>query len=558
MSDFGGDHDNGGGGGGSDRGSISPASARASSHRSRSRSSSRSGGGRRSRSSSAHPSHRSSSRSSSQRRSSSSTRAGHHNSSSNRHHKSEKYHSDSGHHHSKPHHDNNNNSQHAPGEPPSSYPPPERRLLPRLALPAAILIGLGIAAGTTYAVVAHVQNLIANAVVDGDLSKWTQLARTQAYDACYHGCANDCDDPNFAYNACQRTAQTGLGALCDANRMWNWADADRYPQQCLVAVAKALMGDALEDKKKSYRGQFGLIALTIVGGIVGAVVTYFLWKRFSMTEAERAEKKARKNAEKAGGAVDEEKFQMKRPSTWKMPRPKKKHSSGGGGDGGSRHSSERPGSRQSAASSSSSSSNHSRAISGGGGNSRPGSSGSAGSGNGKKATAVAAVLGLIGGAKPANAYACTGRDMAWNQYFVAPANNTLSNSLPISGVIHGWFSNCNDRRDCVKRCTDSCTTDSSGRKSCRKTNCSDDCHTTTTTDRLPKQYVDDVTPRVRACGFTTVDSLSSADMARLTVRIANANMERNLWVRISVNALNATRADRTDEMVMCLHDIGGH
>ncbi|KAK0727774.1 hypothetical protein B0T26DRAFT_672399 [Lasiosphaeria miniovina] len=333
------------------------------------------------------------------------------------------------------------------------------------------------------------------------------MARSQVYDACYHGCANDCDDPNFACNACQRTMQAG--AACDGNKMWNWKDADRYPASCLTTIARNMMGDALEQLKKSYRNQYALIVLTVLGGVLGAVITYIVWRRLTMTKAERREQKMNKKAKRAS---------LGHPASC----------------------------RSSSSSSSSSSSAHSRAGSG----SRPGtsSSGGSGSGIGKKA-AMTAVLGLIGGAKPAQAYACTGRDMTWNQYFVSPVNGNTGSNVAILGVVHGWFRNCNDKRDCVKRCTDTCGTDSSGHKSCRNS-CSDDCHTTTVTDRMPKQYVDDIVPRVRACGFTTVDSLASADMAGLTVRVANANIERNHWVRISVNSLNATRPDETDEMIL--------
>src|SRR6187402_929279 len=96
----------------------------------------------------------------------------------------------------------------APPAPPPRTPWPERLryILPKLRLPVAILVGAGITAGTTYALVKHVQHLIATASVSSDPTVWIHQARTDGYEACYNGC-NDCHDINFPYNACQKTAR---------------------------------------------------------------------------------------------------------------------------------------------------------------------------------------------------------------------------------------------------------------------------------------------------------------------------------------------------------------
>jgi len=97
------------------------------------------------------------------------------------------------------------------------------RLLPRLAAPMGLLVGGGLFAGTTYALVARVQWLVATATVSSDPNLWMQEARTKAYDVCYHGCDDDCNDPDYAWNACARTALANVtGVVCDGARMWNW------------------------------------------------------------------------------------------------------------------------------------------------------------------------------------------------------------------------------------------------------------------------------------------------------------------------------------------------
>jgi hypothetical protein len=156
-----------------------------------------------------------------------------------------------------------------------------------LRLPVAVLTGASIAAFTTFALVRHVQHEIANAQVNSDPGKWTQIARTEAYDACYYGC-NDCDDTDWAYNACKMTARANVtGVICDGNLMWNWAA--RYPTECLKAVGEFYKAGALSKLKQTYRNQLAVIILTVLIGIIGAVITYKIWN----CTAERCQARAR-------------------------------------------------------------------------------------------------------------------------------------------------------------------------------------------------------------------------------------------------------------------------
>lgn len=165
------------------------------------------------------------------------------------------------------------------------------RVLPGLAVPTAVLVGGGIFAGTTYAVVQHVNHLIATAAVDANPTVWIETARTQAYDACYFGCI-DCGDPNFAYNACAMTARGNVtGVVCDGNVMWNWAE--RYPAPCLAAVGEIYKEMALAGVKKHYRNQLAIIVVTFVAGVLGGWATYKIWRRLTRRRRERHENSRR-------------------------------------------------------------------------------------------------------------------------------------------------------------------------------------------------------------------------------------------------------------------------
>jgi hypothetical protein len=397
-------------------------------------------------------------------------------------------------------------------------PTDEPSFLSRLALPLGLLVFGAITGGTTYAVIARVNNLIANASVDGDIEKWKQTARTTAYDACYLGC-NGCNDPSYAYNACQLTARAVVkGVICDGNKMWNWAAADRYPEACLAAVGQLLMGDQLDRVKQGYRNQLALITLTVLGGILGGVIAYFLWRRLTMSKAARNGHKSSKSSS----------WSVLRSKTWKKTKPTN------------------PPTRRTTSSSSSSSS------------SRPPSSPSR-SQTRLSTIATASVVSVASLASGASAYACTGHAPAQTTYFTS----TNSTNPTISGAVHGWLSDCRDRKVCTRqRCTSSCTTGSNGRQSCTK-KCTEQCSTETDVVRMAGEYVDAVVSRVRGCGFEVVNAAdrspggSSWGPGGMMERVGNARLEKDWWVTVEVSGFNVTRQGETDERVWCLWRIGG-
>ncbi|GAB1316461.1 hypothetical protein MFIFM68171_06671 [Madurella fahalii] len=378
----------------------------------------------------------------------------------------------------------------------------EQSSLSRFAIPLGLLIGGAITGGTTYALVTRVQNLIANATVNGDSARWKQAARTEVYDACYYGC-NDCSDPEYAYNACQMTVRVDVqGVICDGNKMWNWAATDRYPEQCLAAVGRLLMGEELERLKQSYRNQLAIVILTVLGGVLGGIATYLLWRRLTTRNKQRQAAKARGQEASDASSCNRTWF-IRRPATQNLQRRRSNPPAN---------------------------------------NSQP------------RRTRFAALITALFAAsktKPAHAYACTGHDPAWNQYFIS-ANTTTP---AISGVVHGWLSDCRTTEDCSKKkCTNSCTVSAKGRRTCSQ-KCTNVCHSEVYTVKTPKEYVDAVLPRIEKCGFRLVDALPGAVSA--DERVGNAELERSLWVRVSVSGFNVTRREETDEAVWCLHGIGG-
>ncbi|KAK1831987.1 hypothetical protein QBC39DRAFT_349888 [Podospora conica] len=171
------------------------------------------------------------------------------------------------------------------------------------------------------------------------------------------------------------------------------------------------------------------------------------------------------------------------------------------------------------------------------------------SGGGRKKKAGAVVLGLFGSraAAAAAGYACVGKDPAHDQFFALAAPEGL-----ISGVVHGWFSECVDEKDCRNVCDNKCTGTGTGRKCKQK--CKKKCDTTTKVVKRPREFVDRVMPKVQACGFKAVGVLKSG--VDVGTRVANSGLEKRHWVRISVSGLNVTRETETDRPVRCLHAIG--
>jgi hypothetical protein len=353
-------------------------------------------------------------------------------------------------------------------------------ILPRLALPAAVLSGCALTAGTTYALVRHVQHLIANAKVEENPARWMQEARTNAYDACYFGC-NDCGDINWAYNACAMTAKANVtGITCDGNKIWNWEK--RYPIECLQAVGEFYKAMALKRLKQSYRNQLAVIILTVLAGLVAFVLVLKIWKKMTW----RCKMKADKAREEA--------------RVWPQARVWSEKKSYSAPEKGLSSAKRTKGRR----------------------------------GFGRVMLIFTSFAALFG---KTHAYPCTGYSHVADQYFVN-ANNT------IFGVVHGWVS------DCYDYICDCSTTCSGGDGSAGSfSSCTTTCSTCTAIDKSPSDYVMYTLPKIKRCGFKLVDAVEGD----VNLRIANALIEKDLWVKVSVNAYNAS--GETDPSIFCLHGI---
>jgi hypothetical protein len=137
------------------------------------------------------------------------------------------------------------------------------------------------------------------------------------------------------------------------------------------------------------------------------------------------------------------------------------------------------------------------------------------------------------------AYPCAGYGPIADQYFIN-ANKTLY------GKVHGWFSNCYDY---TCGCTTTCLGtggDGSG------TWCFTTCMTCTTSDTAPIKYVKAALGHVKACGFELVGGVDGD----VNMRVANPLIEKEWWVKISVNKFNLT--DVTDPSIFCLHDFANN
>ncbi|KAF2433291.1 hypothetical protein EJ08DRAFT_676832 [Tothia fuscella] len=253
--------------------------------------------------------------------------------------------------------------------------------LSKISFPIAILLGCAITGGTTYALVRWVQHLIATAKVNADPVVWMQEARHKAYDACYYGCST-CSDAWWAYNACAMTAKANVtGIMCDGNKLWNWKD--RYPLECLHAVGEFYKADALGKLKKNYRNRLAIVILTVLAGVVGSILVYAVWKKYTRKLNEAAQRHRTSSIVWTQKSTPQTDFNEKEYTTSTT----------------TRH------------------------------------SGSTTSTTNRKLALLTSLA--IFTARPTNAYSCAGYSKPVNQYFVN-GNHT------IYGVIHGYLSNCYD------------------------------------------------------------------------------------------------------------------
>ncbi|KAB5530378.1 hypothetical protein GE09DRAFT_1252524 [Coniochaeta sp. 2T2.1] len=138
-------------------------------------------------------------------------------------------------------------------------------LQPLRSKPLPSLAGLAIGLSLATAWILYVTHLVHTSTVAGTPAHWASRARREAYGVCYDGCDDDCLDVWRIEDACAVTAEPRIpDVICDASRMWLWAN--RYPDECLLAVGALFKEKELRGRR--FRLRF-LYLLTALAGFAG-------------------------------------------------------------------------------------------------------------------------------------------------------------------------------------------------------------------------------------------------------------------------------------------------
>ncbi|KAH6663236.1 hypothetical protein B0J14DRAFT_644937 [Halenospora varia] len=387
-----------------------------------------------------------------------------------------------------------------------------------LRLPIAILTGSALTTGLTYLPIKHVQHLLAHASVNSSPSYWQHKARTEAYDGCYYGCLDiHCNDLDFAYNACRKTALASniAGVDCDGRSMWNWRD--RYPSICLDALGGIYRNEAVKMKKIRIRNQFVLIILTIIAGLIAGVMVWKVWgcvfgksghelvndispphRDNSEREQQQQQKQLPTPAPSSPTPPAYEEIELQETSTFSSR---------------SQRNTSPPNQRL----------RSSKLTS-----------------NSKwKYTAFLGILAL--GAQTAVAEHCWGYGF-YTQHFT-------NHNQTINGTVHGWTGDCTTE---YYVCGEMCS--STG---CVPTFCS-----TAVLSTKPSEYVWKMGEKMRDCGFVLKGGVvkerkgAGTGVEELGMRVPNPGLERKGRVRVGVSGFNVTTAEETDHAVECSWDLG--
>jgi hypothetical protein len=134
-------------------------------------------------------------------------------------------------------------------------------------------------------------------------------------------------------------------------------------------------------------------------------------------------------------------------------------------------------------------------------------------------------------------YACRNWHPVHNQPLESEIDPTLF------GNIHGWLSDCyTERYACGEKC------DSDQRSS---TTCTTEWCSRERADASPVDFVRRAAKLVTGCGFKMVDIVPGI----VDKRIANPRIERDLWVKVSVNRFNGSGSGVVDAQVLCLSEV---
>lgn len=131
--------------------------------------------------------------------------------------------------------------------------------------------------GSAWLIILLVGHIINSVRVSGDAAYWQNIARVQAYGVCYNGC-DDCLDVGSIATACRMTRKIEVqGMVCDANKMWFWADEEKFPVECLDAVGILYHRDQLERKRWWFKGLYVFVSASLGVGWAVYVGVLAIW-----------------------------------------------------------------------------------------------------------------------------------------------------------------------------------------------------------------------------------------------------------------------------------------
>lgn len=131
--------------------------------------------------------------------------------------------------------------------------------------PWPALLSLVPSIAVTIAWILFVKHLVSTAKVSQADYYWIDKAY-QSYDLCYKGCT-DCLHVDVIADACRKTRITVSGSICDASKIWFWAD--RYPAPCL-----SVLGDVYKDEKLAWNRHY--LKFWYILTPVFSILTYFV------------------------------------------------------------------------------------------------------------------------------------------------------------------------------------------------------------------------------------------------------------------------------------------
>ncbi|TID27648.1 hypothetical protein E2P81_ATG00406 [Venturia nashicola] len=390
--------------------------------------------------------------------------------------------------------------------------------------------------GITLTILNGCQQLYAELKAEYHSDNWSEDARESAYEPCYNGCT-DCLDKEYAFHACKETADVNVpGVICDGNQIWSWQN--RYPEACLEALGETYKAEFKENLLESFELRALLIAVPIVIGLIAFVLGG--WTHLRVYRRRFATVRVAAVSASNNGANIPLSTIVNPPATSPIATLPTPHVPASPSD---------PPRKlfrisETGASFGSELEKAWEELNGPQEQSEQGTAqGTSGKPNSKSTfRQIPAVLGIatLFGRSNAATGAPICKDNLTTRHFTN-ADHT------IFGNVRGWLASECSEYPC--HCRDVECPPNQGRIS-KPSNCEQKCDVCMRYTTGSLEYVGRIEPKVGYCDFEFIHSA----MGEAPWRVANAMIEKNWLVTISVNTYNVSR--EMAEEVKCLHAIG--